>query len=77
MAYFLLKPHDVALFRFLLEAYEHLGYFTVLEPKTALIKFVCPFELRKRACAALSEIALSLELQKLDLPWQLSLSKIS
>lgn len=33
-----LAPEDIAMFRFLLEAYDNLASFTVLERRTALLK---------------------------------------
>ena len=36
-----LAPRDVALFRFLLEAYDNLAYFTVLDAGEALLSVVC------------------------------------
>ena len=35
-----LAAEDTALFRFLLEGYDNTAYFTVLEPRTALLKLV-------------------------------------
>lgn len=55
-----LAPHHTALFRFLLEAYDHTAYFTVLEPKTALLKIVFSPHLEKETRTALAEMALSL-----------------
>ena len=42
-----LAPQHTALFRFLLEAYDHTAYFTVLEPKTALLKIIFSPHLEK------------------------------
>ena len=36
-----LAPRDVAMFRFLLEAYDHLAYFTVLDARETLLSVVC------------------------------------
>ena len=55
-----LAPHDTAMFRFLLEAYDHTAYFTVLEPKTALLKIVFSPHLEKEARTALDEMTRSL-----------------
>lgn len=55
-----LAPHHTALFRFLLEAYDHTAYFTVLEPKTALLKIVFSPHLEKETRTALAEMARSL-----------------
>jgi len=35
-----LAPQDVAMFRFLLEAYDHLAYFTVLDVRETLLSVV-------------------------------------
>lgn len=55
-----LTPQDTAMFRFLLEAYDHTAYFTVLEPKTALLKIVFSPHLEKETRTALAEMAQSL-----------------
>ena len=55
-----LAPRHTALFRFLLEAYDHTAYFTVLEPKTALLKIVFSPHLEKETRTALAEMARSL-----------------
>ena len=36
-----LAPQNVAMFRFLLEAYDHLAYFTVLDARETLLSVVC------------------------------------
>jgi hypothetical protein len=36
-----LAPQDVAMFRFLLEAYDNLAYFTVLDAGETLLSVVC------------------------------------
>ena len=36
-----LAPRDVAMFRFLLEAYDNLAYFTVLDAGETLLSVVC------------------------------------
>ena len=55
-------PANVALFRFLLEAYGHVGYFSVLERSTALIKFVAPRACADTARSVLKEIAQTIPL---------------
>ena len=65
-----LAERDIALFRFLLEAYDHVGYFTVLEHKTALLKFVCPSDMKACAARTLEEISLNLPLTILCPPWE-------
>ena len=64
-----LAPGDVALFRFLLEAYENLALFTVLERKTALLKVVFSPHAEGAVRAALTEIAASLPLSVEDWPF--------
>ena len=36
-----LAPQDMAMFRFLLEAYDNLAYFTVLDARETLLSVVC------------------------------------
>ena len=63
-----LTPEHIALFRFLLEAYDNLAYFTVLERRTALLKLVFS---PQRECAvrrALAEMARSLPFTAEDWP---------
>ena len=56
-------PSQVGMFRFLLEAYEHVAYFTVLNKYEALLKIVFSPHREKAARAALDEIAHSLPLE--------------
>lgn len=55
-----LAPENVALFRFLLEAYDNCAYFTVLERRTALLKLVFSPQRERAARRALAEISRSL-----------------
>lgn len=55
-----LAPERIALFRFLLEAYDNLAYFTVLESKTALVKLIFSPHRERAARRALDEMAQSL-----------------
>ncbi|MBD5417717.1 MAG: DUF4911 domain-containing protein [Desulfovibrio sp.] len=64
-----LAPADVALFRFLLEAYENLAFFTVLERKTALLKVVFSPQQEDAVRAALAEIGASVPLTVRDWPF--------
>lgn len=57
-----LAPADVALFRFLLEAYENLAFFTALERRTALLKVVFSPQQESAVRAALAEIGTSVPL---------------
>lgn len=62
-------PGDVALFRFLLEAYDNLALFTTLERKTALLKVVFSPHAENAVRAALAEIAGSVPLSVEDWPF--------
>ena len=62
-------PADVALFRFLLEAYDNLALFTVLERKTALLKVVFSPHAEDAVRAALTEIGASVPLSVEDWPF--------
>ena len=50
-----LAREHTAMFRFLLEAYENLAYFTVLERKTAMLKLVFSPHQRENTLRALDE----------------------
>lgn len=62
-------PEDVALFRFLLEAYENLAIFTTLERRTALLKVLFSPQQEGAVRAALAEIGGSLPLTVADWPF--------
>lgn len=64
-----LAPQHTALFRFLLEAYDHTAYFTVLEPKTALLKIIFSPHLEKETRRALAEMSCSLPFELLEWPF--------
>ncbi len=64
-----LAPSDVGMFRFLLEAYDNLAYFSVLEPKTALLKIVFSPHADNTVHRALQEIAESLPIEIEEYPW--------
>lgn len=53
-------PSQVGMFRFLLEAYEHVAYFTVLNKYEALLKIVFSPHRERAARQALKEIGWSL-----------------
>lgn len=55
-----IKPIHIALFRFLLEAYENLAFFTVLDRREALLKICFAPESREEVDAALKKIRASL-----------------
>ena len=64
-----LAPADVALFRFLLEAYENLAFFTTLERRTALLKVMYSPQQESAVRAALAEIGESVPLKVEDWPF--------
>ena len=63
-----LTPEHIALFRFLLEAYDNLAYFTVLERRTALLKLVFSPQRERAVRRALAEMARSLPFTAEDWP---------
>ena len=63
-----LEARHTALFRFLLEAYGHVASFSVLEPKTALLKVIFSPHGERQARRALEEISQSLPLEILEWP---------
>lgn len=62
-------PGNVALFRFLLEAYENLAFFTTLERRTALLKVMFSPQQADAVRAALAEIAESVPLTVEEWPF--------
>ena len=64
-----LAPQHTALFRFLLEAYDHTAYFTVIEPKTALLKIIFSPHLEKETRLLLAEMSASLPFELLEWPF--------
>ncbi len=63
-------PSQVGMFRFLLEAYEHIAYFSVINRHKALLKIVFSPHRAKAARWALDEIGQSMEV--IFLPWPFS-----
>lgn len=63
-----LKTEDVAMFRFLLEAYDNLAMFTVLERRPALLKVFFPPDNKKKVLESLTEIGSSIPLIIEDWP---------
>lgn len=57
-----LAPAQVGMFRFFLEAYDNVAYFTVLERQTALLKVVFSPHQERYAREALAQIGESLPL---------------
>lgn len=55
--FIVISPQDVGFFRFLLEGYDHLAQFTVLDRNQALLKvFFSPYQ-EKEAIVALNDIS--------------------
>ncbi len=67
-----LEPSLVGMFRFLLEAYEHLAYFSVLNRQEALLKIVFSPHRERAVHAALAEIHESVPLH--IMPWPYSIN---
>ena len=63
-----IAPEQTGLFRFLLEAYEHVAYFTVLENKTALLRVIFSPHREREARQALHQMAQSLPFTVEDWP---------
>jgi len=70
-----LAPQDVAMFRFLLEAYDHLAYFTVLDAREALLSVVCSPHQEYAVRLALEGIGEHLPLR--FEPWPLSSASVA
>lgn len=64
-----LSAKHTGMFRFLLEAYDNLAFFTVLEHKTALLRFIFSPHREREARAALDQIAQSLSLTVEEWPF--------
>jgi hypothetical protein len=69
-----LAPRDVAMFRFLLEAYDHLAYFTVLDVRETLLSVVCSPHQEDAVRRAMEDIGERLPLRYE--PWPLSCADI-
>ena len=65
-----LASQDVAMFRFLLEAYDNLAYFTVLDARETLLSVVCSPHQEYAVRRALEDIGEHLPLRYA--PWPLS-----
>lgn len=64
-----LAAKDVAMFRFLLEAYENLACFSVLEKRPALLKLMFAEESREAVIASLKEISRTIRLEWSEWPF--------
>ena len=65
-----IAPEQTGLFRFLLEAYDHVAYFTVLENKTALLRVIFSPHREREAREALRQMAQSLPFSVEEWPAQ-------
>lgn len=59
---------DIGMFRFLLEAYENLAFFTVLEREPPLLKLVFTAESKQETLQALTEIGRAINVELEDWP---------
>ena len=64
-----LATADVAMFRFLLESYENLAGFSVLERRPALLKVFFSPDMGREVRAALAAIAETVPLEVAAWPW--------
>lgn len=62
----MLRPSDIAMFRFLLEAYENLAFFTVLDKRQAIIKLIFAGESKNEVMKVLEIIKKSVPLEILQ-----------
>ncbi len=62
-----IAPEKVGMFRFLLEAYEHIAYFSVINRQQAVLKVVFSPHRARATQDMLAEIGQSLDLE--ILPW--------
>ncbi len=62
-----IHPAKVGMFRFLLEAYEHLAYFTVINKRKAILKIIFSPHQERSVKMALADIGQSIEFT--FLPW--------
>ncbi|MCL1985158.1 MAG: DUF4911 domain-containing protein [Betaproteobacteria bacterium] len=69
-----LAPQDVGMFRFLIEAYDNLAYFTVLDAREALLSVVCSPHQEYAVRHALEEIGGQLPLR--HAPWPSACTRI-
>lgn len=64
----IIEPDKVNLFRFLLEGYDNLAFFTVLNRRTALLKVVFSPHQRAQVDAALNAIGMVIPLRVQEWP---------
>ncbi len=62
-----IAPEKVGMFRFLLEAYGHLAYFSVINKYDALLKVVYSPHMEQATKSALNDISQSIDIN--ILPW--------
>ena len=65
-----IAPEHTGMFRFLLEAYDHVAYFTVLENRTALLRVIFSPYRQREAREALQQMAQSLPFSVEEWPYQ-------
>ena len=65
-----IAPENTGLFRFLLEAYDHVAYFTVLENRTALLRIIFSPHRERETREALKQMAQSLPFSVEEWPAQ-------
>ena len=65
-----IAPEHTGMFRFLLEAYDHVAYFTVLENRTALLRVIFSPHRQREAREALQQMAQSLPFSVEEWPYQ-------
>ncbi len=64
-----INPAQVGMFRFLLEAYEHIAYFSVINKQEAVLKIVFSPHREKATQIMLAEIGQSIEIEMLNWPY--------
>lgn len=67
--YVKLKSKDMAMFRFLLEAYDGLALLTIIEPKTALVKVLHSPHEEKRLSLALESVQEIISIEIIENPF--------
>ena len=64
--FIVIPPHEVGLFRFLLEGYDHLAQFTVLDRFQALLKIFFSSYQEERVTLSLNEISEVISFKKIN-----------
>ena len=71
-----IEPSKVGMFRFLLEAYEHIAYFSVINRNKALLKIIFSPHRERATLKALEEIASSIPINIMDWTYSNNSAKI-